>query len=245
MIGQPALASPVLAEYSPGPCPSDMGEYYRAILRSLHWPMAAEEAEGMEAGNGNGVTAAIRTLGVTSCARGEGVSTVAAHLAAAAAGMVTGNVLLVDANMAHPVVHNLFDVDAGPGLAEATVNAKTLEAYVQPSGCQNLELLTAGEPNGKPRTTALDSAGVEAVLAAVGQAYQLVVFDMPPASGQSATLRLASMLDAVIIVVEAERISCDVARRAKELLQRAGARVRGAVLNKRRDYVPRWLYGRL
>ena len=92
---------------------------------------------------------------------------------------------------------------------------------------------------------AFDSAGISRLIADIEPKFRLVVFDVPPAGEQSATLRLAGLLDAVIIVVEAERVRFEVARRAKELLERAGARVRGAVLNKRRDYVPRWFYGSL
>ncbi len=241
MIGQPKLASPVDADLSPRLPHGDLGEYYRTVLRSLNWPTGADaEPRGHD-----DATEVIRTLGVTSCARREGVSTIAAHLAATAAQMDAGNVLLVDANLACPVVHDLFDVDLSPGLVESAANPSAMQAFLQPSGYEHLEILTAGEPEGKLSGAAFDSAGISRLIADIERTFRLVVFDMPPAGEQSATLRLAGMLDAVIIVVEAERVRYEVARRAKELLERAGARVRGAVLNKRRDYVPRWLYGSL
>lgn len=234
MIGQPTVPLPVKTDAILQHLTEESGEYSRTVLRHLHWPVAGGGEEGSAA-------ASFRTLGVTSCSRREGVSTVAAQLATAAAHMDEGPVLLVDANLTHPVVHELFDVDLSPGLAEALQNADILPACVQPSGRGDLSLLTAGEPNGH-LSKAFDTGGIGSVIGTLAQEYKLIVFDMPPAGEQSAGLRLAGRLDAVVIVVEAERVCYEVARRTRQLLERAGASVRGAVLNKRRDYVPRWLY---
>ncbi len=204
-------------------------EYCRTALRRLGWP-----------GGGQGDSPAPRTLGLTSCSRREGVSTVAARLALTAAEADAGPILLVDANLANPAVHEAFDVDQSPGLAEAALNPAILPTCLQPSGFDNLELLTAGEPAGK-LPGAFDIGAMGQLMEAIGREYALVVFDLPPAGQQSSALRLAGLLDAVVMVVEAERVHHDVARRAKQLLERAGARVCGAVLNKRRSYVPRWL----
>lgn len=241
MIGQPKLASLADANMSPRLLHGDLGEYYRTVLRSLNWPTRTDA----EPHDHDDATDVIRTLGVTSCARREGVSTIAAHLAATASQMDAGNVLLVDANPACPVVHDLFDVDLSPGLIESAANPSAMQAFIQPSGYEHLELLTAGEPESKLSAAVFDSVRISRLIADIERSFRLVVFDMPPAGEQSATLRLAGLLDAVIVVVEAERVRYEVARRAKELLEHAGARVRGAVLNKRREYVPWWLYGSL
>ncbi len=58
------------------------------VLRRLGWP-----AQGPDG---------VRTLGLTSCHSGEGVTTLAAHLALTAAAQEAGPVLLVDANVAQP-----------------------------------------------------------------------------------------------------------------------------------------------
>ncbi len=241
MIGQATVASSDLSPCIPESHPSDVSEYYRSVLRALHWPEPKEEGEPRDSKETFGP---IRTLGVTSCARGEGVSTTAVQLAAAAAQMDEGHILLVDADLGAPSLHGLFDVDAAPGLAEATANSTALRTHIQPSGCKHLDLLTAGESR-SPWWKVFDSPGMNALIGDLKQSFGLVVFDLPPANGKSATLRLAGLLDAVIIVVEAERVRYEVALRTKELLERAGAHVQGAILNKRRDYVPRWLYARL
>jgi len=92
---------PAAPETAKGPRHFDPGvrEYCRALLRRLEWPSG-------------GSSRSLRTLGVTSCTGGEGVSTVAAHLAAAAAAWGTYSVLLVDANLLGPSVHETFQVEA-------------------------------------------------------------------------------------------------------------------------------------
>ena len=59
--------------------------HYEAILHRLPWP-------------GGGLSGSPRTLGVSSCQGGEGVSTVAAPLAITAASLGDHRVVLVDAN---------------------------------------------------------------------------------------------------------------------------------------------------
>ena len=87
----------------------------------------------------------LQTLGLTSCARGEGVTTVAAQLAATAATMTGQRVVLVDGNLLNPGVHRLFDVSLGPGLREALRQTAVVGEVVQASSVPNLSLLTAGE----------------------------------------------------------------------------------------------------
>ncbi len=72
--------------------PAEVRRYHEAILHRLDWP-------------GNGSSDKLRTLGVTSCSRGEGVSTLAAGLAATAAVLGDARVLLIDANFAAPAAH--------------------------------------------------------------------------------------------------------------------------------------------
>ena len=69
-----------------------------------------------------------------------------------------------------------------------------------------------------------------------------MVFDMPAAGRLGFLVRLASLVDGVLLVVEAERVRWEVARRPIEQLTRANVHLLGAVLNKRRQHVPNWLY---
>jgi Mrp family chromosome partitioning ATPase len=206
---------------------ADVRGYYETLLCRLPWPAA---------GSGR----PLRTLGVTSCLSGEGVSTVAAHLALAAAGIGRAQVLLADANFSRPGVPRIFGVRGRPGLAELLHDHCTLPEVLQPSPAPNLKLLAAGKP-AAGISRAYDAAGLPGLLKELAADFELVVVDLPPA-GQAAALRLARLLDGVLLVVEAERVHREFAQRVCGLLSRAGAHPVGVALNKWRQRVPDWLY---
>jgi len=214
---------------SPTRCPSEkVQEYYRSLLCRLPGP-------------GNGASRPLQTLGITSCCRGEGVSMVASQLAATAASTGRGPVLLVDSNLASPSAERTFELDPGAGLAEVLLKGRNLLSCIQPSPVRNLSVLTAGDSNGQ-ETQVYDPGGLAEMLDVFKGLFKLVVFDMPPAGQSGLAVRLASLMDGVLLVVEAERIRWEVARRATEELRRSRVPLLGAVLNKQRQHVPGWLY---
>ena len=58
-------------------------------------------------------------------------------------------------------------------------------------------------------------------------------------------LAVSSQVDGVILVVEAERTRWPVAASVKESIERGGGRLLGVVFNKRRHYIPAFIYRRL
>jgi capsular exopolysaccharide synthesis family protein len=202
-------------------------EYCRSLLHRLQWPV--ERAVN-----------APRTLGITSCRQGEGVSTIAASLAAAAASWGDYKILLADANVAKPSAHECFGVPLYPGWANIQSEGDDLAKIIQPTSIFNLSVLAAGirgEQNESAGIT-LESAGLVKELA---NGFDLAVFDLPPIDGSNDAARLAALLDGVVLVVEAEISHRDDVRRACEQLTRFGARSLGVVLNKFRQSIPEWL----
>src|SRR5438128_1895630 len=65
-------------------------------------------------------------LGVTSPGRGEGKTLTAVNLAVSLAMETAQTVLLVDANLRHPSVHNVFDLGDCPGLADYLLDNQPL-----------------------------------------------------------------------------------------------------------------------
>ncbi len=63
-------------------------------------------------------TGSLKTIGITSSNRREGVSTVACNLALHAASCHDLRVLIVDANFTHPGLHRMFGVSQAPGLSD-------------------------------------------------------------------------------------------------------------------------------
>jgi capsular exopolysaccharide synthesis family protein len=193
----------------------------------------------------NGSTGAPYVLAVIGCQRHEGVSAVAANLAATLSRHhENGHVLLVDANIAHPSVHQVFKTKVSPGLTDILANGQNSGDTIQSLPTQNLHILSAGAPNGN-LSEAFDSDKFTKLLNSMKNHYDFVVIDIPALNEASSAARLASLCDGVVLVVEAERLRWEVAQRAKEQLVESNANILGVVLNKRRFHVPGWLYRRL
>jgi capsular exopolysaccharide synthesis family protein len=202
-------------------------EYCRTLLHRLPWP-------------GEGGAGAPHTLGITSCRKGEGVSTISAQLAAAAASWGDCRILLVDTNIAEPSVHDCFDVALYPGWANILQDSDTLDKHIQPTSIPNLSVLAAGTWDGHTPPAGI-VLGLPELLKELTADYDLAIFDMPPLGQTNDVAHLAALLDGVVLVVEAELIHRDEVRRANELLTRFGARPLGVVLNKFRQPMPQWL----
>ena len=214
---QPTLAAPTV----------QCLQYYLTLLRSL--PLSSNEASNP-----------IATLGVTSCYAGEGVSTVAVQLSLAAAS--TGlRVLLVDLNWKRPALHKTFNVPCSPGLAEALTDFDRANDSVQASHISNLCLLTTGSVQTDFNLVA-SSESMSGLIRSLRMDFELIVFDLPESGTPGANLLVGRLLDGIVLVVESERVRWEVAKRVQELLVRSGAKVLGAVLNKRRQPIPNWLY---
>ena len=215
---------------APVPAPAhELTPYYEALLRQLR----ETEVHTLRP---------LQAIGLTSCARGEGVSTVAANLALCAARSGFGPVLLVDAHVQRPAVDRFFRCNRSPGLLDALQSPSDPWDCVQASGVEHLSLIAAGADGATP---ACDFQRLTDLLDTLKDDFRLILFDLPPAEDLSPSCALAGRLDGVLLGVEAERVREPVAQRTKARLQEAQANVLGVVFNKRRKYLPDWLYRKL
>ena len=169
----------------------------------------------------------VQTVGVTSPAAGEGKSTTIANLAIALADNGR-RVVLVDADLRRPALHELFGLSNREGL----VNLLTEEQDplpLQDTGTPGLQLLASGPPPPNPLYL-LTSRRLDQALARARAQADVVLVDTPPAAILADAALLAPRLDGMLLVVSAGRTRRDLARRAKEQLERTGSNVLGVVL---------------
>ncbi len=184
-------------------------------------------------------------IGVTSCSRCEGVSTVAANLASSLSEQGNGVILLVDANAHNPSVHRIFRTRQSPGLLDAMApNSKCTGNDIIIHRAAHLNVLTVGTTGGAAGRTVASESFIR-FLESVKQNYRFIVVDMPAMDEDSATARLGSSCDGVILVVETERLRWETIAKAKHHLQQRSVNIMGVLLNKRRFPVPNWIYSAL
>jgi capsular exopolysaccharide synthesis family protein len=167
----------------------------------------------------------------TSPSSGDGKSTLAANYALVAAhdGL---RVLLVDADLRSPSLHEFFDHPRAPGLLDLLGSEREIAEFVHPIVAHEgrLELLTAGSPVSTSGHVASSSA-MAALLEKARWGYDAVVVDSPAALASADASGLASHHgnDIVVVVNPSGRRSA--LTRTLRKLELTGANVVGLVVN--------------
>jgi capsular exopolysaccharide synthesis family protein len=182
----------------------------------------------------------LRTLMVASAAPGDGKTTVARHLAGAAARMGS-RVLLLEADLRRPTIALQLDVASGPGVADVLIGAVPLGEATQTvdlglpgtdgSGARSFDVLVAGSSLPPNPGELIESHAMESLLQQAKGRYDLIVVDTPPLTAVSDAFPLLGKVDGVIIVGRVGRNRRDVAQRLHETLTGAGAPLLGVVAN--------------
>jgi non-specific protein-tyrosine kinase len=169
----------------------------------------------------------LRTLLVTSAGPDEGKSTTLSNLAVSIA-QAGRRVILVDGDLRHPRLHELFGLDNRQGLT-TVVGQASGDIPLQESGVNGLRVLAAGPLPDIPADL-IASPAVETLIATLREQADIVLFDAPPVVAVTDAAVLASKVDGVLLVINAGRTRREYAQRAKALLAQVHARVVGAVL---------------
>lgn len=172
----------------------------------------------------------LRSLVVTSAGPGEGKSIVSANLAVSLA--QTGlRVLLVDADMRRPRIHEIFDLPEEPGFSNLlTGNAKASEV-IRRSSVPGLWLMSAGHIPPNPAEL-LASPRYGDFLASLDEHFDWLVIDTPPVLVVADSMIAANQATGVVFVVGADQTARQAARNGVEQLEAANAHLIGSVLNR-------------
>jgi non-specific protein-tyrosine kinase len=191
---------------------SAAAEAYRSLAANLQFAYADRQ---------------LQTIGVTSAAQGEGKSTTVANLAVAMA--QTGrSVIVVDADLRRPGQHTLFGLNRDEGLANV-LRGDGAELPLQDTVAAGVRVLTGGPQPANP-LEALASRRFDQLLAQVRAEADFVLVDTPPAGALADVAVVAPRLEGMLLVVCAGKTKRDLARRAREQLERVNANLLGVVL---------------
>lgn len=183
----------------------------------------------------------IHTLIVTSPNSREGKSTTAANLGVVVA-QAGNSVILVDADLRRAALHRFFSLPSKEGLTNALMQDELqVNGWLQETEVENLRVMTSGPLPPDPADL-LGSKKMQHLIECLEREADLIIFDTPPTLPVSDTAVLALEADAVLLVVEAGRTRRGALRRSMESLNRAGANILGAVLNRVHSKPPKGYY---
>lgn len=169
----------------------------------------------------------IRLVMVTSALVGEGKTLTASNLALTLSESYRKRVLLIDADLRRPGVHELLRIPNMSGLNDGVRSDEERKVPLIRIS-EYLSVLTAGRPDPDPMSV-LASARMRRILEDASEAFEWVIIDTPPVALLSDAHLLASLVDSVVLVVRAGETPVRAIKTAAEAVGRD--RILGVVLN--------------
>ena len=173
----------------------------------------------------------VTSLCVLSSGAGEGKSFTIANLAYVYA-QQGGRVLVVDSDLRRPGVHQYLGASNDYGLADYLAGTKTVQEVIQTTGTSGVSVIAAGTGSTvREALPLLTSRRMAELIEQVSQLFDVVLYDTPPVLGVSDAAIIAREVGLALLVVQHRRYPRNMAQRAVQVIQNAGGKLLGVVVN--------------
>ncbi|ALS29720.1 capsular biosynthesis protein [Paenibacillus sp. 32O-W] len=172
----------------------------------------------------------VQVIMCASAQSGEGKTTTISNLAVTYA-HEGKNVLLIDADLRKPTLHNVFVTSNRVGLSNLIAGQCALPEVTVETRINHLSVIPSGPVPPNP-SELLGSQRMRAIMKDIRSRYDIILLDTPPVLAVPDSLIVSSLSDGVIMVVQAGKVKSDMVRKAKAGLEHAKARILGVVLNR-------------
>lgn len=181
----------------------------------------------------------LHSLVVTSSEAGDGKTTIATNLAIVLA-QAGQRVILVDADLRRPTVHQVLGLPNRAGLTSLLIDESVRASdLVNPTQFSGLSVIPSGPLPPNPGEL-LASDRMRRRMEELTGLADVVIFDSPPVLAVSDPAILAALVDGALLVASANRTRGQRAAHALDIIRGTGATVLGIVLNRapldRRSY---------
>ena len=187
-------------------------------------------------------TRPLRRLLLTSSVPQEGKTFVAANLAQSIIRQADRRVLLIDADLRASRLNLTLGTKNEPGLSDYLLGEATITKVLQVGEQRNLCFIPGGKLVSNP-SELLHSQKMKSLLERMGQMFDWVIVDSPPAIAVHDASILADMCDGVLFVVRAGATDFEAAQKAAA--EFPGSKLLGVILNRaeKRETYAAYYYG--
>ena len=188
-------------------------EQYRKLAATLHHAQVERE---------------LKVVMVSSAVSGDGKTLTSTNLALTLSESYRRRVLLIDADLRRPSVHEVFQVKNVNGLTDS-LKAESDRRLPLIQASPYLSLLLAGRPDSDPMS-GLTSGRMRRLIGEAAGTFDWVIIDTPPVVLLPDANLLAAMVDGAILVTGAGKTPHKLITRAVDALGRN--KILGVVLNR-------------
>jgi capsular exopolysaccharide synthesis family protein len=205
----------------------DAFSYYRGLIGQIEIAMPQLDS---------------KALLLSSSSDGEGTTEVLVGLGLTLAASMGRRTAIVDCNAKHPDIHERFGVQ-DIGLDEYLKGTLPIEQALVNTTVPNLHVMALG--SGITSLAGISKVDLQRFISTLKDRFDYVLIDSAAVGVNPETTILCDIVDGTILVVRHGSTRREIVRRAKDMVERAGGKILGVVLNKRRFPIPEFLYRRL
>ncbi|MDR3554769.1 MAG: CpsD/CapB family tyrosine-protein kinase [Syntrophobacteraceae bacterium] len=184
-----------------------------------------------------------RVIQFIGAREGEGTSTVVREFARVSAQLIGHPVLLLDADRHCPSLDRFFDLQEKVGWLDTLRSGGPSGSAVHRVG--ESKLFVSPGCNSAVSTPEVFNSRFENLCQDFRGEFDLILIDSAPMVLSPDGLAIASRVDGIVLVVEAEKTRWQVVKTLRDSIARVGGNILGVVLNKRRYYIPQSIYQHL
>ncbi len=185
-----------------------------------------------------------RVIMFTSASHEEGVTTLASSYARLLGRGDRERVLLVELNARRPALFWRLGLSVDTGVSHYFTENRPLSSVIQRDTRFGFDVVHIGEKD--PATIQLHmEEALPRLLAEAKVAYGTVIVDAPPVIMSPETPRLARRMDGVVMVVHCGKTRREIVRRSITMIEQFDGTVLGIALNRKKYYIPEFLYQRV
>lgn len=167
---------------------------------------------------------------VTSSTAGEGKTTTLCNIAGTLADSGK-KVIIVDCDLRKPRIHKFFNISNHFGVTDILLNGGSYHEAVHASSHKGIWVIPSGKIPTNP-SEILNSDAMKRFIEDLKSDFDYIFIDTPPVVPVTDAVIMSTYIDRVILVCASGDLEIDMAKKAKESLERVGANFLGVVLNK-------------
>jgi capsular exopolysaccharide synthesis family protein len=186
----------------------------------------------------------IKTIMFTGSVSGEGTSTIAVGFASSLAASYHQKVLLIDLNFRKPDHHKFFGIDEKNDFIDVFLSTNGVESFFSGMKQGDLFVITS-KGHLETSTSIFESEWFVKFLKRMRERFHYVIIDAPPVTSFTDAQIIGCRVDGVVLIFESGKTRRQVALKAIKDIEATGGKLLGVVVNKRKYYIPKWVYKRL
>lgn len=207
--------------------PQDTLQYFKGIIGQIEVALPEQQC---------------RVVMLTSSLDEEGTTSVTTALGFVLASTIKRKTLLIDCNPIHPEIGYRFGTGTA-GLNEYIEGLTDKADCIHSTSIENLAVMPIGN-----KFTTLASFGnpnLKRGIDRLREGFQHVLIDAAPLGINPDMTLLCDKVDGVVLIIRHGKTRMEIASRTKEMIERAGGKIIGVILNRRKFPIPAFLYNRL